>query len=324
MSNISTRRQRRLRTAAAVTAVLALGATAAGCGSTSSTKSDKLSIQFVSPLPSFPTFKTLGDCMKKEADKRGASFTVSGPTGQAPDPTTMIAQIQQATVAKKGAIVTVPLSPGFAPVLQQAQKKGIHTVTLLGTGGKGSGADLNLGYDWNAIGQQYVDAISKLPGQQNLGLVAAATTGTGKQWIDGVTAAAAKTSNVKIVGTVYTGDDATKALPEVNALLAAHPDVNMIATHMGTVTPGAVAAIKAKNLTGKVNLLVNGSDNGGTQALSDGIAKLMFVQDVCGSATKGIDAIMDLAAHKKVPAISFGTAVIEQPQVTSYLSKGWS
>jgi ABC-type sugar transport system substrate-binding protein len=325
MSRISTRRQRRLRVVLAATTVLALSSTVAACGNDSAPKAgDKLDIQFVSPLPSFPQFKTLGDCMKAQAKKRGADLTVSGPTGQSEDPSIMITQIQQAIATKTGAIITVPLSAGFAPVLQQAQKKGIHTETLLGTGGPGSGADINVGYDWTALSQKYVEAIAKLPGQQNVGLVAAADVGVGKDFLDGVKAAAAQTTNVRIVGQVYTGDDATKALAQVNALLSAHPDINMIATNMGTVTPGAVAAIKAKNLVGKVFLMLNGSGNGGTEALDSGVAKGVLLQDLCGAGSDSVDAVIDLAEGKKAPTVNIGTAVAAKDDVQSYLDKGWS
>lgn len=296
--------------------------TAAGSGGSSSSKG-ALTIQFVNPLPSYPTWKQIGSCMKDEAQKRGAQFSESGPTGQAIDATAMIQQVQQAIANRKGAIITFPTSDGFTPVLKQAQGKGIVTGTIYGTGGPDSGSDYNIGPDWTYIGKTLVEAVSKEPGKHVLGLVAAADTGIGKSWLDGVKAAAAATDNVTIGGEVYTGDDSAKALSQVNALLTAHPDVTDIVSHMGTTTPGATAAIKAKGAEGRVHLVPVGQDNGGAQAVKDGAAQLMFLQDVCTLGKQLADGVVDVHDGKTPPQVPVKIAVVQGDQVQSYLDKGW-
>jgi len=250
------------------------------------------SVQFVNPLPNYPQWRLVGDCMKKEAEKRGLKFTESGPTGSL-NANVMIQQVQGAIANNKSAVVTFPASDGFAPLLKQAQAKGIVTATMFGSGDPTSGADVNIGPDWTHLGEIYAQGIAERPGQQNVGLVAVATTGVGKLWIDGFKAAAAKTSNVKIVGVVVTGDDPAKALPQANALLAAHPEINVIATHMGTPTPGIVAAITAKKLLGKVVLVGNGPNNGGDKALDSGAAYGMLVQGLCKAGQDAADGVAD-------------------------------
>lgn len=331
MFTISNQRRSRTQLFAATSLAALLATAAAGCSSSSddstgaSGKGDKLtSIQFVNPLPNYPAWKTIGNCMNDEAKKRGVPFKQSGPTGSALDATTMVQQVQQAISNKVGAIITFPASEGFAPVLKQAQGKGILTGTLFGTGGPASGADVNAGPDYTAIGETIVGAISKLPGKHVLGLVAQADTGLGKSWLDGVKAAAKKSDNVTIAGEVYTADDAAKALPEVNALLTAHPDVTDIATHMGTVTPGAVAAIKAKKLVGKTFLVAGGHDNGGMEAIEGGTARLMFLQDNCGLGKDMVDGVVDTAEGKQPKAIPIRVAVVSKADVQGYLDKGWS
>ncbi|MFG1921785.1 sugar ABC transporter substrate-binding protein [Cryptosporangium sp. NPDC048952] len=285
--------------------------------------SGAMTIQFVNPLPSYPTWKQFGQCMKEQAETRGADLTESGPTGQAIDGNAMIQQVQQAIANKKDAVVTMPVSDGFAPLLQQAQKAGILTGTIYGPGGADSGADYNIGPDWTLIGQTVVGAVAALPGNHVLGLVAPANTGLGKSWMDGVKAAAAKTGNVKIVGEVYTGDDATKGLPQVTALLTAHPDITQIVTNMGTTTPGATAAIKAKNLKGKVFLTAVGHENGGTEAIKDGTANLMLLEDVCSEGKRIVDGIVDLHEKKTPQKVAVQVAVVGQDKVQGYLDKGW-
>ncbi|WP_432979525.1 sugar ABC transporter substrate-binding protein [Dactylosporangium sp. CA-233914] len=292
-------------------------------GSAPSGDSHAMTIQFINPLPSYPTWRQIGDCMKAEAKQRGADLTESGPTGQALDASAMIQQVQQATANKKDAIITFPASEGFTQVLKQAQAAGIVTGTLYGPGGKDSGADYNIGPDWTEIGKTLVDAVAALPGKHVLGLVAAANTGLGKSWLDGVKAAAAKTDNVSIAGEVYTGDDAAKALPQVNALLTAHPDITEILTHMGTTTPGAVAAIKSHRLVGKTFLLAGGHDNGGSEAINEGTANLMLMQDVCTLGKQLVDGVVDVREGKQAPVVPVRIKVVGKDQVQEYLDKGW-
>jgi ABC-type sugar transport system substrate-binding protein len=305
----------------------ASSSSSASSGTTGGTKS----LQFVNPLPKNPQWQAAGQCIGKEAKARGLDYTESGPTGSGIDPTTMITQVQQAIANKKSAITTFPVSAGFAPVLQQAQKAGIVTLTILGSGKADSGADLNIGLNWTKIGELFVTAVAARPGQQNVGLIEDSPQGAGKDFTNGVKAAAAATSNVKIVGTVYTGDDTAKALNQTTALLTAHPEINVIMTHQGTATPGAIAAIKAKGKTGKVAFIGNGPGNGGKEALANGTAFAMLFQDLCGAGTIIADSVADRLEGKTSASGSGPTnlaglpaAIGTKADYQSYIDKGWA
>ena len=220
-------------------------------------------------------------------------------------------------------VITMPVSDGFSEVLKQAQAAGIVTGTFYGPGGADSGSDVNAGPDWSYIGETVVNAVSAIPGDHVLGLVAAADVGLGKSWMDGVTAAAEQTDNVTIAGAVYTGDDAAKALPQVTALLTAHPDVTDIVTHMGTTTPGAVAAIKAMGLEGKTFLVAGGQDNGGKEALEEGTANLVLLQDACSLGKALLDGVVDVHEGKPAPEVPVLIAVVPGDEMQGYLDKGW-
>jgi ribose transport system substrate-binding protein len=334
MNATTTARLRRVRIVAAfsMSALVFGGLTA--CGSDDSGKSDTgsaggskakaMTIQFVNPLPSYPTWKLIGKCMKERAVQLGAKYSESGPSGQAVDPAAQIKQLQQAVANKRDAIITFPTSAGFASALKQAQKAGSVTGTIYGPGGRASGADYNIGPDFKAIGEALVGGVAKLPGKHVIGLVAVNNTaGLGKSWLDGVKAAVKRHSNVSIVGEVYTGDDATKALPQVNALLTAHPGITDIVTHMGTTTPGAVSVIKSKGLKGKTFLVAVGHDNGGSQAAKDGTAKLLLMQDVCSLGKELVDGVVAVHNHKKPHKYPVKVAVIPASQLQKYLANGW-
>ncbi|MCS5715750.1 sugar ABC transporter substrate-binding protein [Herbiconiux sp. CPCC 205716] len=283
------------------TVVLTAGLALAGCTSDtaggtdagSETAGSTLSIQFVNPLPNYPSWRAIGDCLAEEAKSQGVDFTESGPTGSAMDPTTMITQIQSAIANKKGAIMTLPASDAFGPILTQAQDAGIVTTTFYGDGADDSGADINVGVDWTELGKLYVEAIETIPGDKKVGLMTSADTGIGKSWMDGVKSAAEGLDDFEIVGEVYTGDDSSKALDQTNALLTAHPEVNVITTNLGTATAGTLSALEAKNLTGKVQFLGNGPDNGGKEALQAGTEYRILMQDLCGAAKKSLVATVE-------------------------------
>jgi len=295
----------------------------ASTGASTQADAKPFSIQFINPLPNYPTWKLIGDCIQQEAEKLGADYTESGPSGQTIDATQMIQQIQQAVANKKGAVITFPNSDGFAPALKQAQEAGVVTGTIYGTGDADSGADYNIGPDWNAIGDANMSAVAALPGEHVVGLVAADNTGLGKSWLDGVKNAAKKYPNVTIAGEVYTGDDAAKALPQVNALLTAHPDITDIVTHMGTTTPGAVAAIKSHKRQGKTFLVAIGHDNGGSEAVKSGASRLVFLQDVCTLGKQMADGVVAVHEGKTPEPAPVKVKVIPGAELDQYLKQGW-
>ncbi|HWO65787.1 MAG TPA: substrate-binding domain-containing protein, partial [Umezawaea sp.] len=124
-------------------------------------------------------------------------------------------------------------------------------------------------------------------------------------------------------GEVYTGDDAAKALPQVNALLTAHPDITTIVTHMGTTTPGAVAAIKSRGLVGKTFLVAGGHDNGGSEAVDEGTANLMLMQDVCTLGKQLVDGVVDVHRGQRPPDVPVRIKVVGKDQVQALLAQGW-
>lgn len=302
----------------------ASAASAGASGSGEAAGTSLKTAQFVNPLPQQPQWRLIGDCMADEAKARGVDLTESGPTGGTIDAATMIQQLQQAIANKKGAVITLPASDAFAAVLQQAQKADIITATMYGDGTPASGADTNIGLNWAAAGELYVKAIAEREGQQVVGLMAAGNTGVGKSWMDGVKAAAKKTGNVKVVAEVYTGDDAAKALDQATALLTAHPDVTVIATHMGTVTQGAIAAIKAKGRVGKTVLVGAGAAGGGKEGLADGTAYRILMQGLCSEGKQILDAVADLADGKDVPnQIDVKTIMATADDVAKLQDQGW-
>lgn len=295
--------QRRITLALSVLAVGALALTACSDGGTdpSAPSADGASVLFVNPLPNYPVWRLIGDCMADQADERGVEFSESGPTGQAIDATAMIEQIQQGIANNVGGIITLPASEAFGPLLQQARDAGIVTETMYGSGAADSGADINIGADWTAQGQMVIDQVAEIEGTKYVGLIAAGDTGVGGSWLDGVKAAAAEHDDIEIVGEVYTGDDSSQALTQVTALLTAHPEINVIATHMGTVTQGGVTALETAGRL-DVKFLAGGKDNGGIEGLESGAIYRLLLGDFCQVGKDAVDAVVDRIESGEGPA----------------------
>ncbi|TIT34574.1 MAG: sugar ABC transporter substrate-binding protein [Mesorhizobium sp.] len=307
----------RIALACTLSAFTAFGPAAAGAA-------DLSSILFVNPLPKYPAWRLIGDCVANRAKELNIPTTESGPTTGNLDATVMIQQIQQGIANKAGAILTFPATAGFVPVLQQAGKAGIMVGTFYGASGTESGSNVNIGANFTRVGEIFVEAIAKREGPQHVGLMAQGPSGAAKAFVDGFTAAAAKTQNVTVSAVVYTNDDASKALDQANALLTAHPEVNVIASHMGTATQGGTAAIKSKGLTGKVVFVANGTAGGGEQGLADGIVYKLMLQDLCTAGSKMVDSVAAIARGEAVqPQIDVGVRMFDASDYKAYLAKGW-
>lgn len=280
--------------------------------------------QFINPLPQHPVWGLIGDCMVEEAEAQGIDFTQTGPSGQAVDATVMVQQIQQAMAAEKDLIVTFPASEAFAPLLERAKDAGAITITMYGDASTDSGAYTNVGADWNLTGHKFVEAISERPGPQKVGLIAHSDTGLGKAWMDGMKDAAKETDNVEIVAETYTADDSAKALPQATALLTANPEINVLASHMGTATQGTVAAIKNTGNESKVVFVGNGPDSGGKEALAEGIAYRMLIQNLCSAGKMAISVAQRVAQGEDVEqTYDVETAMASKENVDELMEKGW-
>ena len=236
----------------------------------------------------------------------------------------MIQQIQQGIANKAGAIVTFPATAGFTPVLGQARKAGIIVGTLYGAAGTEDGANVNIGANFTRCGRDLRAGDFRAGGRPARRADGAGSDGAAKAFVDGFQAAAAKTKNVTVSAIVYTNDDASKALDQANALLTAHPEINVIASHMGTATQGATAAIKAKHLVGKVVFLANGTAGGGEQGIQDGTVYKLMLQDLCNAGHATVDALAKVANGEPVPAqIDVGVQMFGNTDYKDYLAKGW-
>ena len=279
---------------------------------------------FVNPLPQFPAWRLIGDCMAERAEELDVNLTETGPTDGTLNTNVMIQQIQQAISNDVDALITFPASDGFVPQLEQAATADIIVGTLYGAGYTASASQTNVGADFGQIGQIMVEALGGREGDQNVGLLVQGPSGPGNEFELGFRAAADIVDNVNVIAVAYTEDNPSKALDQSNALLAANPEINVIASHMGTATQGAAATIKSRGLTGDVVILANGAAGGGQEGLEEGTVYKIMMQDLCNAGAQILQGVVELGEGKQVPTqIDVGIRMFSADEVQEFLDKGW-
>ena len=97
---------------------------------------------------------------------------------------------------------------------------------------------------------------------------------------------------IKIVATQYGMSDSAKSMAAAENMLTAHPDLDGLFASAEPGSVGAVQAIKARNLSGKIKLVSFDSSDGLIEALKENIIQAMVVQD---PYKMGHDAVKSLA-----------------------------
>lgn len=256
---------------------------------------------FVNPLPNYPAWKTIGACMKQEAQKNGISFSQSGPNGNNVDTKLMVDRLQQGIADKTNALVTFPISAQqFDPVFQQARTAGLYVATL--EGGQTKNQNLNAGTSFTEFGQLAAKTVAAKPGKQVVAFLTEGPTGPAAIFVDAFKKAAAQYPNITIASTRYDGGDLTKTVDLATAMMTANPAINHFVTNEGGDTPGIIAAIKQKNAVGRVFLTTNSIYSGSVQGMADGIVYSFLLQNMCDIGKQPVDALVKLSKGQPVSA----------------------
>ncbi|WP_406313248.1 sugar ABC transporter substrate-binding protein [Streptosporangium sp. NBC_01639] len=289
----------------------ATGPAAAKSSATSLAKPIK-SMLFVNPLPNYPAWKTIGQCMKAEAEKNGITFSQAGPNGNDMDTKLMIDRLQQGISSKIDALVTFPASAEqFDPVFAQARAAGAYVATV--EGGQTKNQNINAGTSFEQFGQLAAKTVAAKPGQQNVAFLTQGPTGPDAIFVNAFKEAAKQYSSIKIVDTRYDSGDVTKTIDLATALMTAHPELNHFVTNEGAATPGIIAAIKQKSQVSKVFLTTNSIYSGSVEGMKAGIVYSFLLQNMCEIGRAPVDALIKLSKGETVPSnistpIDFATA----------------
>jgi rhamnose transport system substrate-binding protein len=232
-----------------------------------------------------PYFDVAFKGAQQAATDLGGAVSQVGPSNAVG--TEQIPFIQTATTQKASAIlVSADDATAIAPALQAAMAAGITVVGYDSSPAKGAYNVFVNQADTAGIGKGLVDmACTEAPNcTGEIAVLSAAQTATNQNaWIDAMKTTLstdAKYAKLKLVATVYGDDDPAKSTTQAQALLTAHPNLQVI---VSPTTVGIVAAaqvVKNQNKTGKVFVTGLGTPKGMVDYVKGGQAPVFALWNV--------------------------------------------
>jgi rhamnose transport system substrate-binding protein len=287
--------------------VLTLGA-ASVVGLTSlspATAQDKqYSIAFVPKLINIGYFNAMQQGAEDAAKKFNVKFVYNGPTTA--DANLQVQIVKQLIAQHVDAIAVAPDDPAvLAPALAQAAAQGIKTFTSDTDAPSSSRlVFVNQALD-TAIGNATIDSLADQMGKQ--GEWAIDSCGPAAQNLNGWIViekkrAAEKYPGMKLVATVYSGEDQAKAVADSRDLITAHPNLKGILGQCTTSGPGAAQAVTELKKIGKVFVTGVALPSGMKQYIENGASKSFVLWDPSKLGYLTVWAGAQLAAGKPFQA----------------------
>ena len=134
---------------------------------------------------------------------------------------------------------------------------------------------------------------------------------------------------LQIVARQYGMADRAKSRAVAENILTAHPDLAGMFASSEASSLGAIQAIKARGLSGKVKLITFDFSDAHVEALEDGTIDKMIVQDPYRIGYEAVRSLADhLAGRKSVkrldlPARVVGKADLAKPEIRALVSPAW-
>jgi ribose transport system substrate-binding protein len=268
------------RTAAALTAVGIVSSLAAcGNGPASSPSSGgKTTVAFVLPTATQPYWVAMKLAAQKEADKLGINLLMQAPqTVSASDQNSVVNLLMN---KNPDAMISTPLDPQLSePPLKAAAAK-IPVLTVDIQVADPSFLTQQVTSDNTSGGTMAAKALTDAMGGSGKVLVlpANATSSTARARAEAFSNEIKKNSGVAIVGTQYSNEDPSGTQSKVNNVLLANPDLTGIFATEDEGCVGAMAAIRAKGLAGKVKLVCYDANKDEVEGLKSGEVTALVAQ----------------------------------------------
>lgn len=239
-------------------------------GSTNS--EDTLSVAFVPKVQGIPFFEAMNSGGKKAAEEFGFTWVYSGPNTADPAAQSEVARslIQQGV----NALMVAPNDPdSMSPVMTEAQGKGIKVGTA-DTDAPDSSREIFVEQaSAEGIGKALVEQISKAIGDEGeIAIVSCGQTAVNlNSWIGVINQEIpANHPNIKIIDTVYSGEDQAKAVSDAKSLINANPNLKGLIGMCTTSAPGVAQAVQESGKTGQIHTVGVGTPAAMLQYLKDG------------------------------------------------------
>ncbi|RLV49958.1 D-ribose ABC transporter substrate-binding protein [Nocardioides mangrovicus] len=302
---------RHLQRSAALLAATTLALTAAGCSRKSDDAKaggtgkgrDKSAVMIMSTLNN-PFFVSVKNGAAAQAKKNGIKLDVQNANNS--DGTAL--NLATTAIAKQpGVLVIDPVGSESATAsVKAANSAGIPVMAF---DRKPDGGTLSsfVGYDAVQAGKNAADALAKGMAAKNgsekgsiVEIQGILGTNVAQDRSKGFETEIAKYPNIKTVAKQSADFDRGKALNTMTDILQAHPDIDGVYAANDEMAMGVLAALKSRQLAGKVVLVGNDGISDALQAIQDGQMYATNAESPYALGQRVSDLILQLAQGKKV------------------------
>lgn len=285
--------------AAASVIVSAAGCSTTGSSSPSASSANaKITVAFVLPTATQPYWLAMKLAAEKEAEKLGINLLMQAPqTVNVGDQNSVLNLMMS---QNPDALIATPLDPNLsAPPLQAAAQK-IPVITVDIQVADPSFLTQEVIANNEAGGVDAAKALAEAMGDSGkvLLLPANATSSTAKLRADGFTKELANHSGLSVVATQYSNEDPSGTQSKINNVLLAHPDLGGIFATEDHGCVGAIAALKAKGLAGKVKLTCYDANKDQVDAIKTGEVTALIAQRPDREIQIALQTAVDAVAKK--------------------------
>jgi fructose transport system substrate-binding protein len=311
--------------AAAATSMLAIFGSAAP--SANAAASDQTLIGLVTKTEVNPYFVKLRQAATAETEKQGAKLIARFGKFDGDNEGQVAAVEDLISAGVKGILITPNNSTGMLGIIKKAREKGILVIALDTATDPADAVDATLATDNFEAGVLQGQYARKALGNKapKLAMLDGTPGGTvDAQRHDGfLKGFGLKEGDPAIVGKQNTHGAQDEGQTQMENLLTAHPDINVVYTINEPAAEGAYAAIKAR---GKLkDIILTSIDGGrlGVQYVKDGKIAATVMQFPKLMATRGVDYVVDYVKSGKKPSgfINTGASLITDKPFSGLPSK---
>lgn len=231
---------------------------------------------------------------------------------------------------KVAGIILAPSDPSaLVPAVKQAYDSGIPVVIIDSELSKAAAGDYQSFFSTDncAAGKMAAQEMISLAGKQGKIAVMSYVPGVGSEIgrVGCFEKYIKANSSLSIVGPYYSQSQMATALNQTTDVLAANPDLKGIFGANEPTVVGMARAIKQSGKSGQIVAIGFDGNEDEQNFIKDGTLDAIFVQGSYQMGEKGMKAIMDLLAGKKVPSyvdtgvVKVTKANIDSPEAKSVL-----
>ncbi|GHH77708.1 ribose ABC transporter substrate-binding protein [Kitasatospora indigofera] len=320
---------RTLARGCAVLALVVAGTTGCDSGGSGPAAAKSTTLKLITGVKSDPFYITMACAAQEQAKKRGVKLTVDGSAQW--DVAVQRPIVDSVAATRPDGLLISPVdTAALTPSLAQLQSAGTKVVLVDTTVSDSSIGVSRISSDNEAGGRTAAKALAGLMGDKGSAIVISVKPGvsTTDARIKGFTEEM-KTGHpaITLLPVLYDNDLPATAASQIQATLAAHPDLGGVFAGNTNTAQGVATGLQAAGRQGKVKVAAFDAEPDEVTALKSGTLDILVAQDPAGIGAQGVDQAI-AAIEKKEVSAQIGTTMVaitkanmDDPAVSKYIYK---